>query len=70
MANLKPSTENLIRQRTTWQHLPTKSIRVPLYLSAQLMDIARLLDASGQDCSIEELRQLQAKLEQGLNQKE
>lgn len=44
MPNPHPKTEHLPKQHTSWQHLPTKAIRVPAVLSDRLLALAKLLD--------------------------
>lgn len=45
MPNPNPKKENLIRQKTTWVHLPTKAVRIPEIFEPQVLELARSLDS-------------------------
>lgn len=44
MANRSPKQENLVRQKPSWKHLPTKAVRIPEVFESQVMEVARSLD--------------------------
>ncbi|MHC5674227.1 hypothetical protein [Nostoc sp.] len=44
MPNPHPQTEHLTKQKTTWQHLPTKAVRVPEIFLEEIEKFARSLD--------------------------
>nr|WP_292824041.1 UvrD-helicase domain-containing protein [Nostoc sp. JL33] len=44
MPNYNPKTEHLPKQKTAWQHLPTKAVRVPEIFLEEIEKFARSLD--------------------------
>jgi len=44
MPNYHPKIEHLAKQKTTWQHLPTKAVRVPEIFLEEIEGYARSLD--------------------------
>ncbi|WP_373527366.1 DEAD/DEAH box helicase [Nostoc sp.] len=44
MPNYHPKTEHLPKQKTAWQHLPTKAVRVPEIFLEEIEKFARSLD--------------------------
>lgn len=46
MANPSPKQSNLVRQKPSWKHLPTKAVRIPEVFEQQVIELARSLDTS------------------------
>jgi hypothetical protein len=44
MPNYHPKTEHLPKQKTAWEHLPTKAVRVPEIFLEEIERYARSLD--------------------------
>lgn len=52
MPNYNPKTEHLPKQKTVWQHLPTKAVRVPEIFLEDIERYARSLDNGSESVSI------------------
>jgi len=53
MPNYHPKIEHLAKQKTTWQHLPTKAVRVPEIFLEEIEEYARSLDSHSKRVSLD-----------------
>ncbi|WP_375494604.1 UvrD-helicase domain-containing protein [uncultured Nostoc sp.] len=53
MPNYHPKTEHLPKQKTAWQHLPTKAVRVPEIFLEEIEAYARWLDSHSERVSLD-----------------